>query len=447
MTSSFSASRFLLDPFQRFFERESSGGIVLFIAAVMALFMANSPWQDVYSGLLQAQYTVGVEAFSSTLSLHAWINDGLMAIFFFLVGLEIKRQFLVGELSEPRKALLPIVAAIGGMLMPAAIFIALNPPGTPYNAGWAIPSVTDIAFSLGVLALLGKRVPLYLKIFLTALAIVDDLGAIVIIALFYTHQLNWGYLGLAGLNVGLLLLFNAWGIRKHWVYILTGILLWAVMLQSGVHTTIAGVLLAMTIPATSKIRPDDFHRASREVLATMPEIHDPTQHTILTEDDYQTGVQNLESLCEEAQAPLQRLEHALHPWVTYGIMPLFAFANAGVPIQSQLVQSAVFHPMTLGVVLGLVLGKCLGIFGFSWLCIKLKWAALPDDVGYWPLLGIACLGGIGFTMSLFIADLAFSDTLLDMAKIGVFIASLLSGLLGYLLLATFLKRSAKNKEA
>lgn len=428
--------RLIIDPFQWFFQRETSSGIVLFAVAAAAIFWANSPWQELYFHLWHIPFSIGFEGFNLSLPLHAWVNDGLMAVFFFLVGLEIKRELLVGELSSIRQATLPIVAAIGGMAMPGLLYLALNPPGTPFNAGWGVPTVTDIAFSLGVLALLGSRVPLFLKIFLTALAIVDDLGAILIIALFYSSGIQWAFLGLAALMVGILLLLNRLGTRWLPAYLLLGFLLWLFMLQSGVHATIAGVLLALTIPAKSKIQVDTFCAEGLSVLQTLQDqCGTPENCSILTEDDYQTSVQNIEDLCEEAQAPLQRLEHNLHPWVTFGIMPLFAFANAGVAFTPAGFVSSLTHPITFGVILGLVLGKQLGITLFSWLIVRLKLAELPADIRWIHIYGLACLGGIGFTMSLFISGLAFQGELHNIAKIGIMLASLISGVFGWLVLS------------
>ena len=425
----------MIQPFLRFFQRETSGGIILLVAALAALIAANSPWGELYTRLWHLHATVGIEGFSLSLPLHAWINDGLMAVFFLLVGLEIKRELLVGELSQPRKALLPITAAAGGMLLPGLLYLALNPPGSPFSKGWGIPTVTDIAFSLGVLALLGARVPLALKVFLTALAIADDLGAVLIISLFYSTGLYWASIGLAALLWVVLLMLNRLGMRWLPGYILLGLGLWLAMLHSGIHTSIAGVLLAITIPAGSKIKVEAFCTQSLSLLNQLRRVNGHRgKYAILKEDDHQAGLQNLESLCEAAQAPLQRLEHALHPWVTYGIMPLFAFANAGIPLSVSSLAPSLTHPVAQGIIAGLLLGKPLGIFAFSWLSIRLKWAELPHGVRWSQLFSLSCLGGIGFTVSLFIADLAFRQETLVTAKVGILTASLLSSLLGITLL-------------
>jgi NhaA family Na+:H+ antiporter len=376
----------------------------------------------------------------------AWINDGCMAIFFFLVGLEIKRELLVGELSSIRQAVLPIMAAVGGMVVPGALYLILNPPGTAFTMGWGVPTVTDIAFSLGVLALLGKRVPLFLKIFLTALAIVDDLGAIMIIAFFYSSKLHGLFLIAAAIVVVLLILLNRYKIRWLPAYLLLGMVLWLCMLHSGVHPTLAGVILALTVPAGSAIKVNTFCEQGLSVLQLLQTHCTPANHcSILTEDDYQSSVQSIEDLCEDAQAPLQRLEHMLHPWVTYAIMPLFAFANAGVSLSSSNFLIAFSHPIAIGVILGLVLGKQLGITLFSWLLVTFKLAELPNGIHWGHLYGLACLGGIGFTMSLFISGLAFQGEQQDIAKIGIMTASILSGGLGWLVLFKNLPQASDSK--
>lgn len=427
--------KLILDPFQRFIAWESSSGIILFLAALTALIWANSPWQAVYFHLRHVHFIIGFEGWALNLPFHSWINDGLMAVFFFMVGLEIKRELLVGELSQIRHAALPVMAAIGGMLVPAILYLLINPPGTPYHQGWGIPTVTDIAFSLGVLTLLGNRIPLSLKVFLTALAIIDDLGAVLLIAIFYSTGIQWGPCLLALVIFGLLVLMNR--LRVRWIpaYLALGAALWLAMLHSGIHSTIAGVLLAITIPASSKIKATKFGEEGLAVLHMMQHLEiNSNTNAMIAEDDYQSGVQNLETLCEEVQAPLQRLEHALNPWVTYGIMPLFAFANAGVSFSADSLLQSITHPITFSIVIGLVLGKQLGITLFSWLSVKLGFADLPENTRWVHLYGLACLGGIGFTMSLFISGLAFGSELADLAKVGIILASLISGLWGWFVL-------------
>jgi NhaA family Na+:H+ antiporter len=355
---------------QEFFRLEAASGIVLFACAVVALVWANSPIRESYVALRHSAV--------AGMSLHRWINDGLMAIFFLVVGLEIKREIIQGKLSSRRKASLPISAALGGMLVPALIY-ALNNRGTSGAPGWGIPMATDIAFAIGVLTLLGNRVPAPLKVFLMALAIVDDIGAVLVIALFYTAKLSWTSLAVGAGILGALLILNRMGVLKAWFYLVAGALVWLAFLKSGVHATIAGVLLAFVIP-----------------------LH--------------TGI---------------KLEHALHPWVSFGIMPLFALANAGVSLSG----GTLTHPVSLGIIAGLVIGKQVGVTLFSWMAIQLRIAVLPEGVRWGQLYGIGWLGGIGFTMSLFIANLAFDEArLIDVAKLGILFASLISGATGSLIL-------------
>jgi NhaA family Na+:H+ antiporter len=439
------AKRLLIGPFQKFFEGSASGGNLLILAAVIAFAFANSPFAEVYHAFWHTPLTIGFGTFSLSEPLHFWINDALMAVFFFVVGLEIKRELMVGELSTPSQASLPLAAAAGGMLLPGLLYTSLNPPGTPYFAGWGIPTVTDIAFAIGVLALLGNRVPLPLKVFLTALAIVDDLGAILIIALFYSKGIQVVYLGLALLLMALLLLANRLGVRRLYCYIVPGILLWLMMLFSGVHATIAGVLLALTIPAKSLI---DAGRFSEEGQASLNQIQKLCERSEncspLTETDYQANIQHIESLCEEVQSPLQRLEHALAPWVNHFIMPVFALANAGVTVNAAELGRLVTHPIALGVMLGLVVGKQAGIFLFTWGAIRTGLARMPLGLTWGQLYGAAWLGGIGFTMSIFITELAFpTQALADTAKLGILTASVTCGTVGWLLLRKLLPQTTE----
>ncbi len=423
----------VLQPFQRFARTESSGGIVLLACTALALGWANSPWAESYHQLWETQLTVGISGRGLTLSLHHWINDGLMAVFFFLVGLEIKREMLVGELASPRQAALPIAGALGGMLVPAGIYAVVN-VGGPGAAGWGIPMATDIAFALGVVALLGSRVPLGLKIFLAALAIVDDIGAVLVIALFYTAALSLPALAIGAVLLAALVLCNFAGVRHPAAYALLGLGLWACFLMSGVHATIAGVLLAMTIPSRTRINEDEFLVRGRLILDDFERSCSPAT-TVLTNADQQQAIHELEVACEEAQAPLLRLEHSLHGIVAFGIMPLFALANAGVHFGGDLF-AGLSWPVTIGTVLGLVLGKPIGIALFAWLATRVGVATLPAGAGWRSLVGVSCLGGIGFTMSIFIASLAFpgSASLLDSAKVGILAASIAAGLLGWGLL-------------
>ena len=381
---------YISKPFRWFFKLEAASGLVLLFAAIIALFISNSGLADLYFATLNKYLFIGINNFGLKLSVLHWINDALMAIFFFFVTLEIKREFLQGELSNIKQALLPIIAAVGGMLVPALFYVFINLGDSETLNGWAIPSATDIAFSLGVLSLLGKRVPLSLKVFLTALAIIDDLGAIVIIALFYSGDLSIKYLTLMLLAFIVLLLINKFNIKKFLPYLVVGLFLWDFTHNSGIHATIAGVLLAMTIPHRKK------------------------------EKDFSL---------------LIKIEHAISPYVAFGIMPLFAFANAGVSLEG-LSFTSLLDKVPLGIVLGLFLGKQLGVFVFSYISIKLKVAQMPSDTSWYNFYGVGVLTGIGFTMSLFVGNLAFAENMqyMDGVKIGVLTGSLLSTLFGYFLI-------------
>ena len=381
---------YISKPFKWFFNLEAASGLVLLFAAIIALYISNSNLSDLYFSTLNEYLFIGINEFGLKLSVIHWINDALMAIFFFFVTLEIKREFLQGELSNIKQALLPIIAAVGGMLVPALFYVFINLGDSETLNGWAIPSATDIAFSLGVLSLLGKRVPLSLKVFLTALAIIDDLGAIVIIALFYSGDLSIKYLTLMLLAFIILLLINKFNIKKFLPYLVVGLFLWDFTHNSGIHATIAGVLLAMTIPHRKK------------------------------EKDFSL---------------LIKIEHAISPYVAFGIMPLFAFANAGVSLEG-LSFASLLDKVPLGIVLGLFLGKQLGVFIFSYISIKLKVAQMPNDTSWYNFYGVGVLTGIGFTMSLFVGNLAFAENMqyMDGVKIGVLTGSLLSTLFGYFLI-------------
>ncbi len=382
--------QYISSPFKWFFKLEAASGLVLLFAAIVALIISNSTLGDLYFTTLDKYIFLGINNFGLKLSVLHWINDALMAIFFFFVTLEIKREFLQGELSNIRQALLPIIAAVGGMLVPALFYIFINFGDSETLNGWAIPSATDIAFSLGVLSLLGKRVPLSLKVFLTALAIIDDLGAIVIIAIFYSGDLSIKYLTLMLLAFIILLVINKFNIKKFLPYLIVGIFLWDFTHNSGIHATIAGVLLAMTIPHRKK------------------------------EKDFSL---------------LIKIEHAISPYVAFGIMPLFAFANAGVSLEG-LSFASLMDKVPLGILLGLFVGKQLGVFVFSYVSIKLKIAQMPNNSNWFNFYGVGVLTGIGFTMSLFVGNLAFVENMqyMDGVKIGVLTGSLLSTLFGYFLI-------------
>ena len=381
-------------PFKWFFKLEAASGLVLLFAAIIALFVSNSELASIYYDILNSYFALGFGEFKLKLSVLHWINDVLMAIFFFLVSLEIKREFIQGELSNPKQASLPIIAAVGGMLVPALIYVAINFGNSETLKGWAIPSATDIAFSLGVLSLLGKRVPISLKVFLTALAIIDDLGAIVIIAFFYSGKIQAMYLILMLVSIIILIIFNRLNIRSFIPYLIVGIFLWDFTHSSGIHATIAGVLLALTIPHKDK-KNKSSHKNSM----------------------------------------LIKLEHAISPYVAFGIMPIFAFANAGVSLEGLSI-ATLMNPVPLGILCGLFFGKQFGVFIFSYVSIKLKFAEMPNDSDWLKLYGVGVLTGIGFTMSLFVGNLAFVDTTqyLSGVKIGVLLGSLASTIFGYMLI-------------
>lgn len=422
----------VLRPFQEFARAESAGGIVLLVCTAFALAWANSRWAGSYFGLWERTLTVGFSGAALTLTVHDWINDALMVVFFFLVGLEIKRELLVGELASPGQAALPIAGALGGILVPAGIFAAIN-AGTPGARGWGIPMATDIAFALGVVALLGPRVPVGLRVFLAALAIVDDIGAVLVIAVFYTADLALTPLLAAGALVALLVGLNRSGIRHPAAYAVLGVGLWLAVLASGVHATIAGVLLAMTIPSRSRIEEAEFVARARQALGEFESACSP-ETTVVSNRAQQEALHALERSIEQAQPPLLRMEHTLHGVTAFGVMPLFALANAGVRLGPELLGSLSWGVL-LGVALGLLIGKPLGITLIAWLATRLRVADLPAGVSWRALHGVSWLGGIGFTMALFVAGLAYGPgPLLDSAKVGVLAASVAAGLTGWLLL-------------
>jgi len=383
---------------QEFIKLETSGGVVLMIAAIFAMIIANTPLSAIYDLILGTYIKVGIGNFEIAKPAILWINDGLMAIFFFLVGLEIKREVLAGELSSFDKAILPIMAAIGGMAVPGIIFAIVN-WGTPENLnGWAIPTATDIAFALGILALIGSRAPIALKIFLLAIAIIDDLGAIVIIAIFYTSELSINALAISMLGFAAAVVLNRMGIQRTAPYLLVGIVMWVFVLKSGVHATLAGVLIAFTIPLKAK---------------------------------------------DGDEALLYKMEHGLHPWVAFLILPIFAFANAGVNFTGIGIDD-LLQPLTLGIAVGLFLGKQIGVFLATWIGVKSGIARLPENVSWKHVYGVACLTGVGFTMSLFIGSLAFTTAdVMNAVRLGVVLGSVLSGIIGYLLLKSAAHHSAQ----
>jgi NhaA family Na+:H+ antiporter len=422
----------LLRPFQEFAQVSASSGLILLFCTAVALLWANSPWSQAYTTLWHIPFEISLSPFTLRDSLVEWIDHGLMTVFFFVAGLEIKRELLIGELASFRQAALPMCAALGGMIVPATLYLLLN-AGTPGSAGWGIPMATDIAFALGILALLGTRVPIALKVFLTALAIVDDLGAVLVIAVFYTTQIAWGALAIGGGLVGLLIAANRLGIRHPLVYGLLTLALWLALLQSGVYATIAGVIAAMTIPARARMHTGQFVRDSQRFLETFQRTGASGEEGFLNQTQ-EAAVQALETACEQVQTPMQRLEHVLHPWVTFAIMPLFALANAGVSLGDNMTL-AFTHATSLGIILGLVIGKQVGITAFAWFAVRSGLAALPYGVTWGHIYGVGWLGGIGFTMSIFVASLGFGDTaLLPIAKLGILTASLVAGIVGWGLL-------------
>jgi len=428
----------ITSPFVRFARMEAAGGIILLAGTLLALAWANSPWQHSYHDLLETPVAVGVGNFVVTENRHEWINDGLMSLFFFLVGLEIKREILVGELSSFRRAIFPFVAALGGMIVPAAIYVVVT-RHSGMERGWAVPISTDIAFALGLLTFLGRRVPLSLKVFVAALAIVDDIFAVGVIALFYTSTIHYKSLAIGITCIAASALANVLGVRKPVVYAAIGIVAWVAVLNSGVHATIAGILLAFTIPARSYLEKAEFLSESRSLLDKL-ESADPNsfeEHSI---------IHTLEEDLELVQSPLHRIEQRLQPWISFLVVPLFALANAGVDVRANL-KGAFVHPLYWGVLLGLVFGKPIGIFLFSFVAVKVRLAAELENVNWMQILGASCLCGIGFTMSLFVSTLAFDDeTILSISKMGILIASLISGIAGTVLLVRFVSQPARATE-
>ena len=415
--------------FQRFFRTETAGGSVLLLFGIAALALANSPLAAPYASIWRTPLTVGILGHSLSLTLHQWINDGLMAVFFLLVGLEIKRELVVGELASVRKAALPIGCAIGGMIVPAAIYWIFNPIGFG-SRGWGIPIATDIAFALGALALIAPGAPTAARVFLAALAIVDDMGAVLVIATFYSETVAWGALGVAGLLVLVLFGFNTFGVRRLWPYLLVGVALWYFVHESGVHGTVAGVALAFTIPTRTRTNAEQFSRNARSLLDRFDQT-ESGDFIVLTSKGQQEALFALEYATEGVTAPILRLEHALHKFSAFVVMPLFAAANAGVKLTLPIQQAEI----AVGALVGLVLGKPLGIMAAALVAVKSGVAKLPRAVSWTSLLGYAWLAGIGFTMSLFIAMLAFDETAtVDAAKLGILGGSLLAGVAGAIVL-------------
>jgi NhaA family Na+:H+ antiporter len=426
-------------PFEHFLHAQTTTGLILMLMTVLALILANSPLAETYTHFFHMKIDLNVGSWELSHSLHHWINDGLMAIFFFVIGLEIKREILAGELSNIKVAILPILAAIGGMVFPALIYLSINSGGAGAG-GWGIPMATDIAFAISALVLLGKRIPAALVTFLVALAIVDDLGAVIVIAVFYTETINTTALGLAGLMFFIMIAFNRFGIHMILPYFVIALFMWFFMLESGVHATIAGVIAALTIPSKPKQTPVTFAEDTKHLLDEYTKYPVATDH--VTHEKQKAILLNIKDKIDAVGTPSAKLEHNLHLPVALVVIPLFALANAGINIDFSSMGYTIMEPVSLGIIAGLILGKVIGIFGISWLAIKLKIAKLPQNSTMSQIFGVAFLGGIGFTMSIFVADLAFIHTpeLIFQAKVGILAASLFSGLFGFF----WLKFSSKQ---
>ncbi|KOH43868.1 Na+/H+ antiporter NhaA [Sunxiuqinia dokdonensis] len=431
----------IITPFQKFVKIESFSGILLLFATILALVWANSPFAHLYESLWDYKMGFTSEGFTLSKPLILWVNDGLMAIFFFLIGLEIKRELLIGELNSVKKAAFPFFGALGGMIVPVALFLFLNT--NPETAqGWGIPMATDIAFSLAILNVLGKRVPLALKVFLTAFAIIDDLGAVIAIAVFYSSGIYWSLLFYAFGLLALLFLLSYLKVYSKYVFFIVGVVVWVLFLKSGIHPTIAGVLMAFTIPISQRVDVRSYTESISGVLQGLKVSKEQTV-PILTHDQIEQ-LDELEDMTGRVQSPLQHLEHRLHNWVAYLVIPVFALANAGITISTdvQLDTSLILH-----IVIGLFVGKGVGVSLFAIMGKKLKLVDFPEGVNYRNIIGVALLAGVGFTMSIFISNLAFTDpAIADSAKVGILVGSFISGLAGYSFLYFNSKTKAANTE-
>lgn len=437
----------VMTPLEHFLHNETASGILLMIATIAALIMANSGLHHYYHDFFHTHINIGVAGRELDMTLHHWINDGFMTFFFFVVGLEIKRELLVGELSDMKAAMLPIVAAAGGMVFPALIYAGLNPEG-PGAAGWGVPMATDIAFAVGVMMLLGNQVPKTLITFLLALAIVDDLGAVLVIAIFYTEQLNMVALAWAGVFLAILIAFNIVGMRKSSIRVLVTIALWVAMLNSGIHATIAGVLAAFTVPCMPKVNARDFSDKIRYLIDKFDRLYNG-RSVLLNNDKQRAVAMTMENVVTRVKSPLQSLEQTLHVPVAFIILPIFALANAGVVIDPSSLGSVLTDPVALGIMGGLVLGKIVGITGVSLVAVKLGIGQLPAGCRPSHLVGVGLMGGIGFTMSIFIAELGFrgSPETLNVAKTGVLFASIVAGVGGYLWLKYMTPKPEQNTDS
>ena len=437
----------VLSPLEDFIHRQTTSGILLMLCAVAAIYIANSQWSETYHHFLATPFTIGIPGFELSKSIHHWINDGLMALFFFVIGLELKREILVGELADIKLAMLPIVAAIGGMVVPVLIYLSFNPEA-PASNGWGVPMATDIAFAIGALALLGNRIPKSLLTFLIALAIVDDLGAVMVIAVFYTETINTSALSIAILTMVILIALNLGGVRRSLPYVMVGIVLWIAMLQSGVHATLAGIMLAFTIPMRPKYNADRFLVQINEMVTQIKHAHE-REANIIKNDELRSRVRALGDGIQLVQAPAQIMETKMHLPTAYFIIPIFSLANAGIPIDWSSFGDVITHPVSLGITSGLVVGKLFGIAGFSWLAVRLGITSLPQELNFKHIVGAALMAGIGFTMSIFIAELGFahSPENLLMAKTGILLASVVAGVSGFIWLYVTSKKQQDIPEA
>lgn len=422
--------KLIITPFQKFVKIEGLSGILLFGATIIAIIWANSPFQHLYESLWQYKIGITTESFSLNKPLILWINDGLMAIFFFLIGLELKRELVIGELDTPKKAAFPFFAALGGMLVPVLLFIFLNKNPETSN-GWGIPMAADIAFTLAILNLLGKRIPIALKVFLTAFAIIDDIGAVLVIAIFYSASINWMLLAIAIIPLAILGFLSYKRLHSKYLFLIFAFIVWVLFLKSGIHPTVAGVLLAFTVPIRQKMNVKTYANKLSDIANSIKAEGNKKGYILSKQQIAQ--IDNLDEISDSVQSPLQQLEHRLHNWVAYFIVPVFALSNAGVAFSSGM---NINYALVANTAISLVVGNFVGVTVLSYLSLKFKITELPKDTNFIHILGIACLAGVGFTMSIFIANLAFiqNPVFIDSAKIGILVGSLISGLSGYLLL-------------
>jgi len=435
----------ILKPAQQFFNKEASSSILLIAATAIALVWVNSSIGETYHSFWHTKISFSFGYFHISKTLLHWVNDGLMSLFFFTVGLEIKREILVGELASPKKALLPVIAALGGMIVPGLIYVALN-IGSPTIHGWGIPVATDIAFALGAVAVFGRRLPVGLRIFLAAFAIADDLGAVVIIAIFYTKGIVWSNLIISLFLIFGLAVANFFWIRQMLIYAILGLAVWFFVLGSGVHPTIAGVVVSLFVPARGRYDTDNFLQNVKNITEKFECEDQSCGYSILLNQEHLYAVQALELACHDVETPLQRLMHALHPWVAFLILPLFAMGNTGLVFKGIVFSETISNPAVLGIIFGLVFGKPIGIMLFSYFSVKTGLASLPQEVRWSHILGGSMLGGIGFTMSLFLSELSFSDPkFIDYARIAILVGSVLSAAIGMSYLG-FISTPASKKE-